>query len=387
MTRIILIRHGQTAWNKVERIRGQVDIPLDETGLAQAEATARRVANQWQPVAVYCSPLLRAVQTAQPIAQRLGLLVEPVAGFNDLNFGQWQGLSPQEVEQRWPDEARAWVEAPHTITFPGGESLDQVRERSMTALQQVIQRHREEELAIVGHTVLNRVLLCAVLGLDNSNYWRIGQETCAINTFKWRKGVFFIESINDTCHLHRTSMWPTPADDSKASGPRWERQEAPGPKATVYTDGACKPNPGPGGWAAILRYPGHERVLTGGEPNTTNNRMELQAAIAALEALGEPHQVELHTDSRYMQQGITKWLSNWIVRGWRRSDGKPVLNRDLWKRLYAAIQRHRVRWRWVRGHSGDPQNERVDGLAHQAIYGTGSARQPIDRSVENDRRE
>jgi ribonuclease HI len=166
-----------------------------------------------------------------------------------------------------------------------------------------------------------------------------------------------------------------------------ERQKVPEPKVTVYTDGACKPNPGPGGWAAILRYSGHERVLTGGEPNTTNNRMELQAAIAALEALEKPHQVELHTDSRYMQQGITEWLPNWIVRGWRRSDGKPVLNRDLWKRLYAAIQQHRVRWRWVRGHSGDPQNERVDGLAHQAIYGTESARQHIDTSAGHDRRE
>lgn len=200
MTRIILIRHGQTAWNKVERIRGQVEIPLDETGLAQAEATARRVVAEWQPLAVYCSPLQRAVQTAQPIARRLGLGVQPVPGFNDMNFGQWQGLSPEEVKGRWPDLARAWLRAPHTVTFPGGESLGQVKERSMAALHQILARH-EEEVVIVGHTVVNRVLLCAVLGLDNSNYWRIGQETCAINVFKWRKGMFFIESINDTCHL------------------------------------------------------------------------------------------------------------------------------------------------------------------------------------------
>jgi len=201
MTRIILIRHGQTAWNKVERIRGQVEIPLDETGLVQAEATARRVVAEWQPLAVYCSPLQRAVQTAQPIARRLGLGIQPVPGLNDMDFGQWQGLSPEEVKARWPDLARAWLRAPHTVTFPGGESLDQVKERSMAALHQIIARHAEEEVAIVGHTVVNRVLLCAVLGLDNSNYWRIGQETCAINVFKWRKGIFFIESINDTCHL------------------------------------------------------------------------------------------------------------------------------------------------------------------------------------------
>ena len=201
MARIILIRHGQTAWNKVERIRGQVEIPLDETGLAQAEATARRVVDEWKPVAVYCSPLQRAVQTAQAIARRLGQDVRPMSGFNDMNFGQWQGLSPEEAEQRWPNLARAWLEAPHTVTFPDGESLNQLKERSMAALHQVIERHREEELVIVGHTVVNRVLLCAVLGLDNSNYWRIGQDTCAINVIKWRKGIFFIESINDRCHL------------------------------------------------------------------------------------------------------------------------------------------------------------------------------------------
>ena len=142
------------------------------------------------------------------------------------------------------------------------------------------------------------------------------------------------------------------------------------PQVTIYTDGACKPNPGPGGWAAILRYRRHEKVLTGREPQTTNNRMELQAAISALEALREPCQVELYTDSKYMQQGITDWLPNWIARGWRKSDRKPVRNVDLWKRLYALIQQHDVHWHWVPGHSGDPQNERVDRLARQAIRHT-----------------
>jgi len=212
MTRIILIRHGQTAWNKVERIRGQVDVPLDEVGLAQAEATAKRVANEWQPVAVYCSPLGRAVQTAQPIARYLGQDARAVAGFYDMNFGQWQGLSPEEVTQRWPQLARTWLEAPHKAIFPGGESLARVRQRSMEALHQVIARHEGAVVAIVGHTVVNRVLLCAVLGLDNSNYWRIGQETCAINVFEWRNGVFFIESINDTCHLR-----PRPVSQEESS--------------------------------------------------------------------------------------------------------------------------------------------------------------------------
>jgi len=201
MTRVILIRHGQTAWNKVERIRGQADIPLNEVGLAQAEATALRVLDQWRPEAVYCSPLQRAVQTAQPIVHRLGQQVRPMAGFVDMNFGQWQGLSPQEVEQRWPDSAHAWLEAPHTVAFPGGETLDKVKLRSMAALYEVIERHPGSEIVVVAHTVVNRVLLCAVLGLDNSNYWRIGQDTCAINVFTWRAGTFFLESLNDICHL------------------------------------------------------------------------------------------------------------------------------------------------------------------------------------------
>jgi broad specificity phosphatase PhoE len=201
MTRIILIRHGQTAWNKVERIRGQVDIALDETGLIQAAATARRVAEDWQPSAVVCSPLRRAVQTAEVIARQVGQDVRPEPGLLDINFGQWQGLSPAEVEDRWPEMAHAWLTAPHTVQFPGGESLDRVQQRSMTALHALLERHRGEELVAVGHTVVNRVVMCAVLGLDNSHHWRIGQQTCAINVFRWHEGVFYVDALNDTCHL------------------------------------------------------------------------------------------------------------------------------------------------------------------------------------------
>ena len=139
------------------------------------------------------------------------------------------------------------------------------------------------------------------------------------------------------------------------------------PLVTIYTDGACEPNPGPGGWAAILNYRGHEKVLTGHERNTTNNRMELQAAIAALEALGGSSHVELHTDSEYLKRGITEWLPKWMAQGWRKSDKRPVLNVDLWQTLHALTLRHEVEWQWVRGHSGDPQNERVDRLAYRAV--------------------
>ena len=137
----------------------------------------------------------------------------------------------------------------------------------------------------------------------------------------------------------------------------------------VHTDGACLGNPGPGGWAALLRWGEVERELSGGEPDTTNNRMEMMAAIVALEALREPCNVILTTDSQYVRQGILDWLANWIRRGWKTAGGDPVKNRDLWERLQAAAAPHAVDWRWVKGHSGHPENERVDQLARTAAEG------------------
>ena len=134
----------------------------------------------------------------------------------------------------------------------------------------------------------------------------------------------------------------------------------------IHTDGSCLGNPGPGGWAAVLRYQGRERELAGSEALTTNNRMELMAAIMALEALSEPCRITLQTDSQYVRQGITEWMANWVRRNWKTSGGDPVKNRDLWERLHAATQRHTIEWRWVKGHSGDPDNERVDLLAREA---------------------
>lgn len=138
-------------------------------------------------------------------------------------------------------------------------------------------------------------------------------------------------------------------------------------KVAIWTDGACSGNPGPGGWGAILVYGGHEREMAGGEALTTNNRMELMAAIAALEALKRPCTVELHTDSQYLRQGITEWMAGWKRRGWKTADNKPVKNQDLWQALDAAVQRHRIDWRWVKGHAGDPMNERADELARAGM--------------------
>jgi ribonuclease HI len=135
----------------------------------------------------------------------------------------------------------------------------------------------------------------------------------------------------------------------------------------IYTDGACSGNPGPGGWGAVLISGGHERELSGGEPQTTNNRMELMAAIMALEALKRPCKVDLHTDSQYVRQGITEWLRGWKARGWLTADKKPVKNDDLWRRLDEARARHEVQWHWVKGHAGHPLNERADALARAGI--------------------
>jgi ribonuclease HI len=137
----------------------------------------------------------------------------------------------------------------------------------------------------------------------------------------------------------------------------------------VWTDGGCKPNPGPGGWAAILRFGTNERELSGAEPVTTNNRMELTAAAAALEALTRPCRVVLHTDSEYVRNGVTRWHAGWVRRNWRNAAGDPVANMDLWRRLLAAAAQHEVEWRWVRGHAGDLMNERADRLATRARGG------------------
>lgn len=137
-------------------------------------------------------------------------------------------------------------------------------------------------------------------------------------------------------------------------------------KVIIYTDGACDPNPGPGGWAALLRYGSHERVLTGSDAQTTNNRMELTAAVQALDALTRPSKIDFYTDSQYLRKGITEWLPGWRARNWRRKGG-ALANVDLWKALDGSIQMHRISWHWVRGHAGNPNNERVDRLARQSI--------------------
>jgi ribonuclease HI len=153
----------------------------------------------------------------------------------------------------------------------------------------------------------------------------------------------------------------------------------------IYTDGACSGNPGPGGWGAVLRYGDHEKELYGGEPgSTTNNRMELMAAIQALESLTRPVPVRLHTDSTYVRNGVTKWLPGWKRNGWKTADKRPVKNADLWRRLDVAASRHDVDWRWVKGHAGNAGNERADALANRGMAAAG--RPPAAADVPAGRR-
>jgi len=201
MTLILLIRHGETEWNRVERFRGRADVPLNATGLAQAEATGKHVAACWQPVAVYASPLSRAVQTAQAVAQHFHLPVQPHPGLLDIDYGEWQGLSPDEARERWPEQIENWYHHPERAIIPSGETLAELRTRAMRTVNELAQHHPSQAIVLVGHTVINRIILLGVLGLGNERFWRIKQDTCAINLFQVEENDFTLVSLNDTCHL------------------------------------------------------------------------------------------------------------------------------------------------------------------------------------------
>lgn len=198
--RIVLVRHGQTEWNRVERFRGRVDLPLNATGVAQARAVAEKLASLFAISAVYTSPLRRSVQTAKAIAARFGVPLIPDDGFTDIDYGQWQGLSPEEVAQAYPDLYRAWLGQPHLVRIPGGESLLEVRERATKSFWEVAGRHNNETIAIVSHQVVCKVLMGYALGLDNSCFWRLRQDNAAINLLELEGGLPVVVLLNDTCH-------------------------------------------------------------------------------------------------------------------------------------------------------------------------------------------
>jgi broad specificity phosphatase PhoE len=200
MTRVYLVRHGTTDWNKEEIFRGRADCRLNETGQAEALALAAYFEDIAMD-AIYSSPLSRAAETAQSIASGRGLRVISDPAFIDIDFGEWQGLPLKEVKEKYSDLYRVWREQPQAITFPGGENLTQVRARAWQGFLRVVQENPDKTSLIVSHRVVTKVLICAILGLDDSHFWRIKQDTTSVNCFEHTGGMFVTSLLNDTCHL------------------------------------------------------------------------------------------------------------------------------------------------------------------------------------------
>jgi len=215
MARIILVRHGETDWNKQEIFRGRMDVNLNQNGIKQAEAIGEELKERKLDV-VYSSPLSRAQLTAKIIADYHNLEVNVEQGFVDLNYGKWQGISHEDVKAQYPELYALWQKQPHLVKFPAGECLDDVRHRTINTLEKIISKHNSDTVAIVAHRVVNKVMLCAVLGLETSHFWLIRQDTCCINIFEdsligfdtlrtqpdgtQPKG-YVLYCLNDTCHL------------------------------------------------------------------------------------------------------------------------------------------------------------------------------------------
>ncbi len=200
MTRLVIVRHGRTEWNRVERFRGRADIELDEIGIKQAKAAAARIAD-WKVSAIYSSPLRRALTTAEILAQPFGLEVKSLVGIIDIDYGEWQGLSPEEAAAKYDSLYVKWLDSPHKVKFPGGESLAEVRERAASAVNGLIAQHPRETIVMVSHKVVCQILILTLLDLDNSHFWQIAQDVCAVNLFEVRAGIPSALSLNDTCHL------------------------------------------------------------------------------------------------------------------------------------------------------------------------------------------
>ena len=199
MTTLYLVRHGQTAWNKEEVFRGRADIPLNDTGRKEALLTGEYL-KRVKVDSLYSSPLSRAVETAEAIARYQGKEVEISDGLIDIDFGRWQGVSHEEVKERYGDLYWQWKHTPHLVRFPGGESLEDVRERALRVIDEIVPDHGDETLLMVSHRVVNKTVLCGLLGLDNSHFWQIGQDTGCINILEFGEG-FTLRRLNDTSHL------------------------------------------------------------------------------------------------------------------------------------------------------------------------------------------
>jgi broad specificity phosphatase PhoE len=200
MTKVYLVRHGQTAWNLEEVFRGRADIPLDETGRNEVHLAGEALKDETLH-AIYSSPLSRSMETAENIAKFQNITVTPFDSIIDISYGEWEGKSLKEVQEKFPDLFALWLEEPHKVGFPAGESLDEVRSRAMEAVENLVAKHKNENIALVAHRVPNKVICCALLGIDNSNFWRIQQDTASTNLFTHKDGQWIVSFLNDTSYL------------------------------------------------------------------------------------------------------------------------------------------------------------------------------------------
>ena len=200
MSKVYLVRHGQTAWNVGEIFRGRADIPLDEIGKREVHLAGEALKNE-SLHAVYSSPLSRSMETAENIAKFHTLSVTPLDAIIDISYGEWEGSGNQEIQNTYPELYALWLNEPHKVQFPGGESLDEVRSRAIGALDKLIAKHKDENFVLVAHRVPNKVICCTLLGLDNSHFWRIQQDTASTNLFTYRNGQWIISFLNDTSYL------------------------------------------------------------------------------------------------------------------------------------------------------------------------------------------
>ncbi len=201
MTTILLVRHGQTEWNRIERFRGRVDIELNSNGLIQAQKTAIRIQKHWQPEIIFSSPLKRALQTAQAIAALTNVQVKAIPDLVYIDYGDWQGVTPDETRLKWPDQLDAWYRNPDKVQIPGGENPLEVQSRAMGAIATVTKTFPNQTIVMVSHTVVNRLILLGILGIGLEHFWQLRQEPCAINIVDVKDNDVSLGTMNDTCHL------------------------------------------------------------------------------------------------------------------------------------------------------------------------------------------
>ncbi|PIP37788.1 MAG: hypothetical protein COX20_00510 [Desulfobacterales bacterium CG23_combo_of_CG06-09_8_20_14_all_52_9] len=200
MMKLYLVRHGQTAWNLGEVFRGRADIPLDETGKKEVHLAGEALKGEILH-AVYSSPLSRSMETAENIVKFQNIPVTPLEAIIDISYGEWEGKPLVEVQEKYPDLYSTWLKEPHKVRFPGGESLDEVSSRTMGAITRLVEKHKDENIALVAHRAPNKVICCALLGIDNSHFWRIQQDTASTNLFTYKDGVWIVSFLNDTSYL------------------------------------------------------------------------------------------------------------------------------------------------------------------------------------------